>query len=102
MNTQEVAELQVVLEGVPLPAGKQELLEHARHEGAGRLTALLRGLPDREYRSLDEVGEELLPVQPDWPHRDAREPGEESGKPPGGEAYTDASAEPGSVREDGP
>lgn len=102
MSTREVAELQVVLEGVALPAAKQELLEHARRESSGHLTALLDRLPDREYGSLDEVGEALHPVQPAWKEPVADRPREESGKPPGGEAYTDASAEPGGVREEGP
>jgi Protein of unknown function (DUF2795) len=102
MSTQEVAELQVLLEGVPLPASKQNLLDHARREGGGSLARLLERLPDRHYESLDDVGEQLLPVQPEWKQPDAARPREESGKPPGGEAYTDASAEPGRVREDGP
>ena len=79
-----VAELQVLLEGVPLPASRQELLDRARREGAGPAElALLEGLPDREYSSLDEVGHPKL----------------ESGEPPGGSAYTDASEEPGWVRD---
>jgi hypothetical protein len=102
MSTQEVAELQVLLEGVPLPASKQALLDHAGHQEGGRLTALLERLPDREYGSLDEVGEELLHLQPKWPRPDAHEPSEESGRPPGGDAYLDPAAEPGGVRERGP
>ena len=98
MSTREVAELQVLLEGVPLPAGKQELMEYARRED-GALVRLLERLPDRDYRSLDEVGEELFRVQPERPQADPAEPRPESGLPPGGDAYTDASAEPGSVRE---
>jgi hypothetical protein len=101
VTTREVAELQALLEGVPLPASKQELLAHAHRERGGSLTRLLERVPDREYGSLDEVGEALFPVQPKWPHR-TPEPREESGKPPGGSAYTDASAEPGAVREGGP
>jgi Protein of unknown function (DUF2795) len=102
MTRQEVAELQALLEGVPLPAGKQQLLDYARAEDGARLAPLLRRLPDREYRSLDDVAEALMPVQPERPQPDPHEPREESGKPPGGLAYTDASAEPGRVREDGP
>jgi hypothetical protein len=102
MSTREVAELQVLIEGVPLPASKHELLDYARRQDGGGLTSLLERLPDREYESLDEVGEELLPVQPEWKSSDADAPREESGKPPGGDAYTDASAEPGFVREGGP
>ena len=98
VSTREVAELQVLLEGVPLPAGKQELIEYARRED-GALVRLLERLPDRDYRSLDEVGEELFRVQPERPQADPAEPRPESGLPPGGDAYTDASAEPGSVRE---
>lgn len=97
------AELQVVLEGVPLPAAKQELLEHARGEDAdSRLLALLEALPDGEYGSIDEVAETLHPVQPAPPRPQAGEARPESGLPPGGEAYTDASADPGAVRERGP
>jgi hypothetical protein len=95
-----VAELQVVLEGVSLPAPKQELIDHARREGAGAAElALLEGLPDREYSSLDEVGEALLPVQPPREPEGLGHPKPESGEPPGGSAYTDASEEPGWVRD---
>jgi uncharacterized protein DUF2795 len=105
VTTREAAELQVLLEGVPLPAGKQELLDYARAQDRNQLARLLERLPESEYGSLDEVGEALEPVQPVQPHRasaDAREPRVESGEPPGGEAYTDPSAEPGSIRERGP
>ena len=96
-----VAELQVVLEGVSLPAGKQQLLDHARREDGGAAgLALLEGLPDREYSSLDEVGEALLPVQPSRQPEELASPRAESGEPPGGSAYTDGSEEPGWVRED--
>ena len=95
-----VAELQVLLEGVPLPAPRQELLDHARREHAGPAAlALLEGLPDREYSSLDEVGETLLPVQPTREPEGLARPAPESGEPPGGSAYTDASEEPGWVRD---
>jgi hypothetical protein len=102
MTTREVAELQVALEGVSLPASKQELLDHARREDGGHLAALLQQLPDREYRSVDEVGEELLHVQPERPQPDSHQPREESGPPPGGDAYLDPAAEPGGVRDKGP
>lgn len=95
-----VAELQSLLEGIPLPAGKQELVEYARREGArSGLLALLDALPEREYRSLDEVGETLEPVQPEGARSQHATPEPESGAPPGGEAYTDRSADPGAVRE---
>jgi len=60
-----LAELQTLLEGVPLPADKQELIRYAVSEGAGPgEAALLEALPDREFRSIDDVGEALQPVQP--------------------------------------
>ena len=101
VNTRDVAELQVVLEGVPLPAQKEELLAYARSQdraSAERLAAL----PEREYRSLDEVGEALAPVQPSRPRPDAERPHEESSAPPGGDAYVDPNAEPGAVRPSAP
>jgi hypothetical protein len=102
VSLREVAQLQVLLEGVPLPAEKRELIEYAsgqEHEG---LAGLLERLPDREYGSIDEVGEELAPVQPEWPGRDEEQPRAESDLPPGGDAYANASAKPGEVREHGP
>ena len=94
------AEIQVLLEGIPLPAARDELLEYARGESAdGPLVALLETLPEREYRSLDEVGEELHPVQPSRPNSQPGGPRPESGETPGRDAYTDPSAEPGAVRE---
>ncbi len=102
MTTREAAELQVLLEGVPLPAARAELIEYARRQEHEGLAGLLERLPDREYGSLDEVGEELAPVQPEWPSPAEESPRAESDLPPGGDAYTDASAEPGEVREHGP
>ena len=102
MDRRDVAELQALLEGVPLPAGKQALMDYARAHDRARLARLLARLPEREFRSLDDVGEALLPVQPERPRPDPHEPAAESGEPPGGLAYTDASAEPGRVREGGP
>lgn len=101
MSTGEAAELQVVLEGVPLPAQKDELVAYARSQDEAAAERL-RALPDRQYRSLDEVGEALAPVQPPRPKPDAELPHEESGAPPGGDAYVDASAEPGAVRPSAP
>ncbi|HSB39545.1 MAG TPA: DUF2795 domain-containing protein [Gaiellaceae bacterium] len=95
-----VAEIQVLLEGVPLPAGKAELLEHARREhGDAASLALLETLPEREYRTIDEVGETLHPVQPSSPKPQLHEPSPESALPPGGDAYTDPSAGAGAVRD---
>jgi Protein of unknown function (DUF2795) len=103
VSFRDVAELQALLEGVRLPAGKGDLVDYARAERArAELLILLERLPQREYRSLDEVGEALQPVQPSSQRAGPRAPRPESGLPPGGEAYTDPSGEPGSVRERGP
>jgi Protein of unknown function (DUF2795) len=101
--SQEVAELQALLEGVDLPAGKGRLVEYARAQNARpELMVALERLPERDYRALDEVGEALDPVQPTWHHTPPHGPRAESDLAPGGDAYTDASAEPGAVRERGP
>jgi uncharacterized protein DUF2795 len=60
----EVVMLQTLLEGVPLPADKRDLIAYAREQDDHVPAGLLERLPDREYRSLDEVGEALAPVQP--------------------------------------
>jgi Protein of unknown function (DUF2795) len=101
MSIARSAELQVALEGVPLPATKSELVEYARaqDEDAARR---LESLPDREYRSLDEVGEELAPVQPSRPEPEVVVPHEESDAPPGGDDYVDPNPKPGAVRHDAP
>lgn len=101
MNAREAAEIQVVLEGVPLPAEKQELLAYARAQDQAAAQRLA-SIPDREYSSLDEVGEALAPVQPTRPRPDPPRPRDESGQPPGGDAYLDPHAEPGAVRPSGP
>lgn len=97
MTPQRAAELQVVLEGVPLPAKKGELIEYAREQDAATVSDL-QALPDREYSSLDEVGEALAPVQPSRAQSLLKRPHEESGEPPGGGSYTDPHPEPGSLR----
>jgi hypothetical protein len=100
MTTQRAAELQVLLEGVALPAQKQELVDYARRYDPGA-AAQLAALPDREYARLDDVGEELAPTEPQRPSRvPALRP--ESGKPPGGHDYLDPSPEPGAVRPSAP
>lgn len=95
------AQLESLLEGVRLPAGKRELLEYARREDE-TLAAQLHTLPEREYRSLDEVGEALEPAQPAPVPEHAPLPQSESGLPPGGDDYLRADAEPGAVRPHGP
>src|ERR1051325_145369 len=91
-----VAELQVLLEGVALPAPRHELLDHARREHAGPAElALLGGLPEPKSSWPEEVGEPLMPVQPSRAPEQLGPPKPESGQPPGGSAYTDGSDEPG-------
>jgi len=84
------AEAQAVLEGSPLPARRAELLAYARAQGARpAVLVALRELADREFRTLDQVGEELAHVQPSSPARSPH-PRTESGRVPGGDDYTRA------------
>jgi hypothetical protein len=74
MELSQVAELQVLLEGVPLPNGRSTLVRYARHQGAGgEQVAMLQRLPDRRFETIDEVAEALVRVQPqreqEVPHR---------------------------------
>jgi len=99
MDTAPTAELQALLEGVDLPAEKDALLAYAVSQRAEPVfIAALRELPEREYQSIDEVGEELVRVQP-VRHEEHASPHEESGAPPGGDAYTDPSPDTGQVRD---
>jgi hypothetical protein len=88
---------------VPLPAPRKALLEYAREHDAEAARAL-ESLPEREYRSLDEVGEALAPVQlePEQEQEDVALPREESDAPPGGDDYADPNPRPGAVRNDAP
>jgi len=97
----EVATLQTLLQGVPLPASKSELIRYARRQDGAAPMHLLDRLPDREYSSLDEVGEELAPVQPVAKLR-TRLPREESDLPPGGDDYVNPEPRSGAVRHDAP
>lgn len=101
MTPQRAAEIQVVLEGVPLPARKRELVAYARTED-DRAARELEAIEDREYATLDEVGEELLQVQPPAGSRAEPLPAAESGSPPGGRDYTEPHPDPGAVRADAP
>jgi hypothetical protein len=95
-----VAELQVLLEGVPLPNERSSVLRYALSEGAsGEQLALLQRLPERSYGTIDEIGEELAPVQPEPEREVPHTPREESGAPPGGDAYTERNPESGAVRD---
>jgi len=100
MNLQRAAEIQVVLEGVKLPATRDELMRYAGLQDAEAAVDLER-IPDRKYESLDEVGEELAPTQPARHSKD-RLPKAESGKQPGGDDYLRPFPESGRVRTDAP
>lgn len=100
MTTQRAAELQVVLEGVPLPAGKQQLVDYARRYDPAAADEL-GALPDKEYARLDDVGQELAPTEPKRPSPEQL-PRAESGKPPGGADYLQADPTPGAVRPSAP
>jgi len=66
-------------------------------QGAEELDAL----PDKEYARLDDVGQELAPTEPKRPSPE-QVPRPESGKPPGGPDYLEASPTPGAVRPSAP
>jgi hypothetical protein len=98
---QSAALVQTILEGVSLPATRQELIDYARSQDAGeRLLGMLGWIEDREYASLDEVGEEIAPVQPELAPPDAERPAVESDQPPGGSSYTDPHPDPGTIRDE--
>ena len=86
MNTQLATEIQAVLEGVPLPATRSQLVDYARGEDASIVPHLER-LPDEQFDRLDAVGERLTaqPSAPAPPEHGPPRP--ESGKPPGGSDY---------------
>jgi hypothetical protein len=66
MGDVDVSVLDSLLEGMPLPARRDEIVEHAEIEGADEdLLAALRALPDREYETTEEVGETLRPGEAD-------------------------------------
>ena len=85
MDAQRAAEIQVVLEGIRLPASRDELIAYARSNGP-EFVPDLEALPRREFDRLDVVGE-LLMLDPSAPTADHRSPRPESGKPPGGADY---------------
>jgi hypothetical protein len=91
MDTARAAVLKTLLEGVPLPAEKSELLAYATSQHAEPdLLATLRRLPDKEYESLTDVVEELVHAQPQRRDGEPTTPREQSGAPPGADDYTNA------------
>jgi hypothetical protein len=101
VNAQRAARIQAVLEGLPLPATRSQLLEYARHEDP-EIVRDLEGLPDEEFDRLDAVGQ-LLTLVPTAPQPENSVPRPESGKPPGGDDYLEPfPADTGRVRHDAP
>ena len=101
MDTQRAAEIQAVLEGVPLPATRSSLIAYARAQDATVADDLAR-LPDDTYDRLDLVGDRLMGRAP-VPVAPVRRPRAESGEPPGGPDYVQPKPrDTGAVRDDAP
>ena len=101
MDSQRIAELQVVLEGITLPAHRRELIDYAARVDA-TFTPELERLPDREYDRIDAVAEALQAVQP-VRSSDTPLPKAESDAPPGGPDYVEPfPSDTGRVRHDAP
>lgn len=101
MNLQRSAEIQVVLEGVRLPATRDELVRYAARQDTEAAVAL-EHVADREYRTIDEVGEELAATRPVRAESE-RLPKPESGEQPGGDDYLKPHpSDTGQVRHDAP
>jgi Protein of unknown function (DUF2795) len=100
MDNKRAAEIQVVLEGVRLPATRKQLVDYAAGEDPDAAEHLAL-IPDREYARIDEVGEVLSRTQPPM-ETEERPPAAESGEPPGGDAYVTPFPQPGRVRLDAP
>ena len=101
IGTQRAALVQAVLEGIPLPATKSDLLAYARLQEPD-VSPDLDGLPDEEFSRLDDVGA-LLTLVPTAAHEESPLPAPESDEPPGGDDYTTSSpTDTGRVRHDAP
>jgi len=100
VDLQRAAEIQVVLEGIVLPASRDELVDYAALHDRAAARELER-IPDRDYERIDDVGEALAQVQPPQPDAEPV-PRAESGAPPGGEAYLEPRPESGAVRPESP
>jgi hypothetical protein len=85
MNLQRAAEIQVVLEGIGLPATRDELVRYAAAEDPEAASAL-RTIADGSYRRIDDVGNALAATQP-VARATPSLPRPESGEPPGGPDY---------------
>jgi hypothetical protein len=101
VNAQRAAEIQAVLEGISLPASRDELIAYARNEDPA-IADELAGLPDEEFDRIDAVGE-LLTLVPTAAQPEPPLPRPESDKPPGGEDYLRPfPSDTGRVRHDAP
>lgn len=89
-----------MLEGIPLPAKRADLIRYARAQDP-TLVRDLEGLPDEEFDRLDAVGE-LLSMQPSAAKEVDKLPRPQSGNPPGGAGYLTPFNESGAVRPDAP
>jgi hypothetical protein len=74
MTIREADDLGALLEGVPLPARKRELVGYARRRDHAGLALLIGKLPEREYDSLDEVAQELVLRESHLIERDPHDP----------------------------
>jgi uncharacterized protein DUF2795 len=102
VSFQRAAEIQVVLEGIRLPATRDELVRYAAQYDITAAAELER-IPDREYERIDDVGEQLAPTSPQPPSPRPAAPKDESGEPPGGEDYVVPDpSDTGEVRSDAP
>jgi hypothetical protein len=100
MDIPVAARTQTVLEGVALPASRDELVRHARAAGADdEVLAALEQLPERRYGRIDDVGELIAPTHP-GDERELATPRPQSGAPPGGDDYLEPSPSPGEIRPD--
>jgi hypothetical protein len=101
VDHQRAAEIQVALEGVTLPASRDELVRYAETQDPPLAVELRTLLPESTFETLNDVAETLAPVQP-AEHEARRVPAPESGEPPGGVDYLNPSPESGAVRDSAP
>jgi hypothetical protein len=101
VDAQRAAEIQAVLEGVRLPATREQLVRYAAAEDP-RAARELASIGDREYERLDDVGEELAPTQPVTSQVGREPPRPESGLVPGGNGYVTPFPDSGDARADAP
>ena len=100
MNLQRAAEIQAVLEGIDLPATRDELVRYAAHEDRDAAVALEK-IDDRLYDRIDAVGEQLTPTAVRTSDSSPL-PKAESGEPPGGDDYVRPFPASGGVRPSAP